>query len=71
MFDGFLHNVNTAPPTPEHERPALAARDLHIRRTVAERDPANVVGEQLFGKEMADQLVRGLWGGNRLTARPQ
>ncbi len=71
MFDGFLHNVNTAPSTPEHARPALAARDLHIRRTVAERDPANVVGEQLFGKEMADQLVRGLWGGDRLTARPQ
>ena len=69
MFDGWLKNVNEAPATPENERAALAARDLHIRRAVADRDPANVVGEQLFGKETADKLVRGLWGGDRLSPR--
>lgn len=69
MFDGFLKNVNEAPPTPANERAALAERDLKIRRAIAERDPANVVGEQLFGKEMADALVRGLWGGDRLSER--
>lgn len=69
MFDGWLKHVNEATPTPENERAALSARDLHIRRSVAERDPANVVGEQLFGKDMANQLVRGLWGGDRLSER--
>ena len=71
MFDGFLKNVDKADATPESERAALAERDLLIRRTVAERDPANVVGEQLFGKEHADKLVRGLWGGDRLSERPK
>ncbi|NWG33445.1 MAG: red chlorophyll catabolite reductase [Chloroflexi bacterium] len=69
MFDNWLRHVNEAPPTPASERAALAARDLHIRRAIAERDPANLVGEQLFGKEMADKLVRGLWGGDRLSER--
>ena len=57
MFDGFLKNVDEADATPDSERAALAERDLLIRRTVAERDPANIVGEQLFGKEHADKLV--------------
>jgi len=70
MFDGWLKNVNEAPATPENERTALSARDLHVRRAIADRDPANVVGEQLFGKETADKLVRGLWGGDRLSQRP-
>lgn len=30
---------------------------------IAERDPANIVGEKLFGKPLADRLVRALWGG--------
>ena len=70
MFDGFLKNADEAPPTPESERAALAERDQHIRRAIADRDPANIVGEQLFGKEMADKLVRGLWGGDRVNPRP-
>ncbi len=71
MFDGWLKNVNEAEPTPASERPALAARDLAVRRAIADRDPANVVGEQLFGKDMADKLVRGLWGGDRVNPRPE
>ncbi len=70
MFDGFLKNVNEAPATPANERAALAERDLKVRRAIADRDPANVVGEQLFGKDMANALVRGLWGGDRLSQRP-
>jgi hypothetical protein len=31
---------------------------------IAERDPANIVGEKLFGKPLADRLVRALWGGD-------
>jgi hypothetical protein len=69
-LDRWLKWVDEAEPTPAHERPALAARDLAIRRNIAERDPANVVGEKLFGREMTDRLVRGLWGGDRLTPRP-
>ena len=44
--------------------------DSFFRRAIADRDPANIVGEQLFGKEMADKLVRGLWGGDRVNPRP-
>lgn len=69
MFDGWVKNINETPATPESERAALAARDLKIRRAIADRDPANIVGEQLFGKETADALVRGLWGGDRLSER--
>jgi hypothetical protein len=69
MFDGWLKNVNDAPATPDSERAALAVRDLQVRRAIADRDPANVVGEQLFGKETAETLVRGLWGGDRLSER--
>lgn len=69
MFDGFIKNVNETPATPANERAALAERDLKVRRAIADRDPANVVGEQLFGKDMAEALVRGLWGGDRLSER--
>jgi len=69
MFDGWLKNVDEAPATADSERATLSARDLQIRRAIADRDPANVVGEQLFGKETADMLVRGLWGGDRLSPR--
>ena len=65
MLDRWLGWVDEAEPVPEAERAALAARDLTIRRNFAERDPANNVGEALFGKEMTARLVRGLWGGDR------
>lgn len=70
MLDRWLKWVDEAEPVPAEARPALAARDLAIRRNIAERDPANVVGERLFGKEFTDRLVRGLWGGDRVSARP-
>ncbi len=55
--------------TPPAERTSRSERDVFIRRTIAERDPANVVGERLFGKPFTDRLVRALWGGDRKTPR--
>ena len=71
MFDRWLRYVDEAEPVPATDRPALAKRDLFIRRAIAERDPANVVGERLFGKDNAERLVRGLWGGDRVNPRPE
>lgn len=67
MLDRWIGYIRTAPAVPVAERPALAARDLHVRRAIAERDPANPMGERLFGKELSDRLVRGLWGGDRVN----
>jgi hypothetical protein len=69
MLDRWLGWVDEAEPVPPEERAALAAMDLTLRRNFAERDPANNVGEALFGKEMTEKLVRGLWGGDRVSPR--
>lgn len=66
----WLGWVDTAAPVPVGERAALADRDLAIRRNIAERDPANVMGERMFGAELTQRLVRGLWGGDRMLPRP-
>ncbi|TDC89028.1 oxidoreductase [Actinomadura sp. 7K507] len=68
--DRWLGWVDEAETVPEAERPALAATDLAIRRNIAERDPANVMGVRYFGQETTDLLVRGLWGGDRKLPRP-
>jgi hypothetical protein len=70
MFDRWLVLVDSAESVPPSKRPALAARDLHMRRAIADRDPANAMGERLFGAEMTERLVRGLWGGDRQLSRP-
>lgn len=70
-LDLWLRWLDEAPPVPVAEREALAARDLAYRRNLVERDPANGVVERALGKEMADSLVRALWGGDRELARPQ
>ncbi|QHG19556.1 red chlorophyll catabolite reductase [Nostoc sp. ATCC 53789] len=62
-LDRWLTWVDTAEPLPEDARNALAARDLLVRRTSAERDPGNKFVAQMFGSELADKLVRSLWGG--------
>jgi hypothetical protein len=71
MLNRWLGWVDRAPPVPEADRPALAARDLHVRRAICERDPANSIGTRLFGEEMTNRLVRGLWGGDRELPRPK
>ena len=66
----WLAHIAAGDPVPNDEREGLAARDLHVRRTVADRDPANIMGVRFFGEEMTDRLVRSLWGGDRAIARP-
>ncbi len=68
--DQWLRWVDDATPVPAEKRGALAERDLTIRRNVAERDPANVLGVRLFGEEMTEKLVRTLWGADRTLPRP-
>lgn len=68
--DQWLGWVDAAEPVPDDERAALADRDLRIRRNIAERDPANVMGERMFGAELTQRLVRALWGGDRVLPRP-
>ncbi|WP_216893105.1 oxidoreductase [Nocardia alni] len=66
----WLGWVDEAEPVPAQERAALAERDLTVRSNIAERDPANVMGERMFGADLTRRLVRGLWGGDRELPRP-
>jgi hypothetical protein len=68
--DEWMRHLENGDPVPGADRAALAERDLLVRRTVADRDPANVIGERFFGKETTDALVRALWGGDRALPRP-
>ncbi|MGW0247416.1 oxidoreductase [Nocardia goodfellowii] len=65
----WLGWVDAAEPVPAGEQAELAARDLAVRRNIAERDPANVMGERMFGPELTQRLVRALWGGDRQLPR--
>ena len=69
-LDRWLSWVDEAEATPVKDRAAIAARDERIRRTICERDPANNLGERLFGKENAEAMVATLWGGTRTLPRP-
>ena len=71
QIDRWLKLVDEAEPVPQEDRAAQAARDLFVRRTICERDPANVVVDNLFGKELSDYLVKTLWGGNRTLPRDE
>ncbi|MFE3448972.1 oxidoreductase [Nonomuraea sp. NPDC059194] len=68
--DRWLEWVDEAEPVPADEQPLLAEADLAMRRNIAERDPANVMGVRYFGSEQTERLVRGLWGGDRTLPRP-
>ena len=68
-LDRWLGWVDEALKVPADERAALAADDLATRRNVAERDPANEMGDRFFGKELTNTLVRALWGGDRQLPR--
>jgi len=70
LLDQWLHAVDTAERVPVEQEEALAARDLKIRRAIAERDPANVMGEKIFGQELTKKLIGALWGEHRVSQRP-
>jgi hypothetical protein len=63
MLERWLTWIDEAEPVSEDARPALASRDLFIRRSSAELDPGNKLAEQMFGKKLTDKVVQGLWGG--------
>ncbi|MDZ8083532.1 MAG: red chlorophyll catabolite reductase [Nostoc sp. DcaGUA01] len=65
-LERWLTWVDAAEPVSEDARATLANRDLLLRRTAAERDPGNKFAAQLFGTQLTDQLVRSLWGGERI-----
>ena len=69
-LDRWFAHLDAAEPVPEPERAALAARDLAVRRNIADRDPANIMGVRFFGEAMTAELVSSLWGGNRTLPRP-
>lgn len=69
-LDRWLGWVDAAEPVPAEDRAALAVDDEAIRRNIAERDPANVMGDRYFGAETTQRLVRALWGGDRELPRP-
>jgi hypothetical protein len=69
-LDRWLGWVDAARKTPAEQRAAIAARDERLRRNICERDPANNLGEKLFGKDNADAMVATLWGGARTLPRP-
>ncbi|MBE9160321.1 red chlorophyll catabolite reductase [Nodosilinea sp. LEGE 06152] len=61
MCSRWLSWVKQAESVPVERQSALAKRDLLMRKTVAERDPGNATATQIFGAELADQLIRALW----------
>jgi hypothetical protein len=63
MMDRWLRYVDQGDAVPAAQQEALHQRDVLIRRAIAERDPANPMGVRLFGEQMTDELVKGLWGG--------
>lgn len=66
----WLAMVDAAEAVPAERRAALSERDLHVRRLIAETDPANVLGERYYGAELTQRLVGALWGSERTTDRP-
>lgn len=70
LLQQWLVNVDKSAILPESERPAQARRDEFIRREIAERDPMNEMVQRMYGTELADKLVKALWGGDRVLPRP-
>jgi red chlorophyll catabolite reductase (RCC reductase) len=69
-LDRWLAWVDEAPKTPMADRQGILERDELVRRNICERDPANNLGDKLFGKGSAEKMVETLWGGRRTLPRP-
>lgn len=69
--DTWLEMVEKAATVPQDQRAALSARDHKVRHTICDGDPANIVGEMLFGKELTDRLVKTLHSGTRTLPVPK
>ena len=69
-LERWLKWVDEAPLTAPEDRAAIAERDETIRRNICERDPANNLGDRLFGEEASAAMVATLWGGTRTLPRP-
>ena len=69
-LDRWLAWVDAAEPTPLEARAAIAERDHRVRINICERDPANAVAENLYGKDMADRLVSTISARSRTLPRP-
>ncbi len=70
QLDLWFGMLDRATKIPAEQQVAQAERDLMIRRTITEGDPANIVVEGLFGKELSDRLIAALWGRDRKLPRP-
>ncbi len=57
--------VQQAQPIPPAERSALKRRDEIVRRTIVEKDPANILADRMLGVPMRERLVRILHAGER------
>ncbi|MCS6843220.1 MAG: hypothetical protein NZ528_02700 [Caldilineales bacterium] len=63
----WVELVQAAEPTPPERRAALRARDVLVRRTIVEKDPANILADRLVGVPMRERLVRILHAAERET----
>jgi len=70
FLDRWFGWLDDAAPVRPHEYKDLSHRDLELRRHAAERDPAKVVPERIYGTELSSAVTRALWGGERQLPRP-
>lgn len=61
----WVQTVQQAQPIAPEKRAALKARDEMLRRTIVEKDPANILADRLLGAAMREKLVRILHAAER------
>jgi Red chlorophyll catabolite reductase (RCC reductase) len=68
LFSRWLRLVDDAAPVPESERPALAARDHLLRKTIYTNDPMNALARRFLGDALTERLVETRYGKQQLEA---
>jgi len=61
----WVEIVKNAKPIGKEKRAELKARDELVRRTIVEKDPANVLADRMLGIPMRERLVRILHAAER------